>query len=172
MDENKRVRELRKLKKMTQEEFGLKLGVTKVAISNIESGNRSVTDQMRRSICREFNVREEWLRTGEGPMYIERSRDEILETELREFLAEAKYDSFRERLIHILLSLPSDEWEKLENYARQLMAEAEDTKAEADQMDMESKADAQRIAEQIIRDKKAEADLSVSSGESGKSATA
>ncbi|MCI8409286.1 MAG: helix-turn-helix transcriptional regulator [Lachnospiraceae bacterium] len=78
---NERVRELRKSLGLTLEKFGERLGVTKVAISNIEKANRNVTEQMFKSICREFNVNEKWLRTGEGSMYIESdtfSLDEFL----------------------------------------------------------------------------------------------
>ncbi len=69
MTENERVKKVRTELGMTMEKFGERLGVTKVAISNIEKGHRSVTDQMRKAICREFDVREEWLRTGEGEMF-------------------------------------------------------------------------------------------------------
>lgn len=63
---NDRVKKIRKHFNLTMEKFGERLGVTRTAISNIESGNRGVTDQMTRSICREFGVNEIWLRTGEG----------------------------------------------------------------------------------------------------------
>ena len=66
---NKRFKEIRKSLKLTQESFGSKLGVTRTAICNIEKGERNVTDQMFKSICREFNINEEWLRTGEGEMF-------------------------------------------------------------------------------------------------------
>ena len=51
------------------EKFGGRLGVGRTAISNIENNNRNLTDQMAISICREFNVSEAWLRTGEGEMF-------------------------------------------------------------------------------------------------------
>ena len=70
MTENDRVKEIRKAKTFTQEEFGKALGISRAAIANIESGNRSVTEQTRRSICREFGVNETWLRTGEGEMFL------------------------------------------------------------------------------------------------------
>ena len=63
---NERVKQLRKCLGLTMEKFGDRLGVTRTAISNIEAGNRGVTEQMLRSICREFKVNEVWLRTGEG----------------------------------------------------------------------------------------------------------
>lgn len=68
MTENERVREVRKFLNLTLEIFGNHLGVGKTAISNIERGQRNVTDQMRRSICREFNVNYDWLKSGEGEM--------------------------------------------------------------------------------------------------------
>lgn len=67
---NERIKQLRKELGLTLEKFGEKIGVGKTAISKIENGDRSVTDQMFKSICREFNVREEWLRTGEEPKFV------------------------------------------------------------------------------------------------------
>lgn len=66
---NERIRKLRKVLGLTLEKFGDHVGVTKVAISNLEKGNRSVTDQMFKSICREFNVNPDWLRNGQGEMF-------------------------------------------------------------------------------------------------------
>lgn len=66
---NERIKELRKALGLTLEKFGERLGVSRAALSNIENGNRSVTDQMFKSVCREFSVNEEWLRTGEGDMF-------------------------------------------------------------------------------------------------------
>jgi transcriptional regulator with XRE-family HTH domain len=67
---NTRIKQLRKTLNLTMEEFGKRLGVTRTAISNIESGNRNVTEQMFKSVCREFKVTEDWLRTGEGEMFV------------------------------------------------------------------------------------------------------
>lgn len=118
MTENERVKQLRKARGLTLEKFGERLGVTKVAISLIENGKNSVTDQMRRSICREFGVREEWLRDGTEPM--ETTRSDALEADIRKFLT-AGSDSFRERLISLLLRLEPEQWETLEQYARELV---------------------------------------------------
>lgn len=77
-----RIYKLRKEFGLTLDKFGDRLGVTKTAISRLEKGDRNVTDQMVRSICREFNVREEWLRDGVGPMF-EGDEPEPLEALLR-----------------------------------------------------------------------------------------
>ena len=71
MTQGERIKAIRKHFKLTMEKFGNKLGVTKVAISNIEKGNRNLTEQMSKSICREFNVNENWLKNGEGEMFVQ-----------------------------------------------------------------------------------------------------
>mgnify|MGYP004692981049 CR=1 FL=1 len=66
---NERIKELRKALGLTMEKFGVHLGVKKNSVSQWESGVNNLTDQMFKSICREFNVNEEWLRSGEGEMF-------------------------------------------------------------------------------------------------------
>lgn len=66
---NKRIRELRKTLGLTLEKFGSRLGVGKTAINKLENGENNVTDQMFKSICREFSVNEDWLRDGVGEMF-------------------------------------------------------------------------------------------------------
>lgn len=76
---------------MTQEKFGEKIGMKKNSISQIESGKNSLTEQMFKSICREFNVNPEWLREGTGDMFIEPAIDtaylvsELLENDNDQF---------------------------------------------------------------------------------------
>lgn len=68
-----RIKKLRIALKMSQDDIGKKLGVTRAAISRLENGERNVTEQMVLAICREFNVNEKWLRTGEGEMFEKRN---------------------------------------------------------------------------------------------------
>lgn len=77
MTENERVKQVRKSLGLTLEEFAEPLGVGKTAISKIENGLSNVTQQMELSICREYNINETWLRTGEGEMKAEPPEDEI-----------------------------------------------------------------------------------------------
>lgn len=73
---NERVKELRKFLGLTLEKFGERVGVTKVSISKIENAKSNITDQMFKSICREFGVSENWLRTGEGEMFVPITADD------------------------------------------------------------------------------------------------
>lgn len=75
---NERIKELRTMLGLSTEKFGARVGVTRSAISRIENGVVNVTEQMQKSICREFNVSEEWLRTGTGEMFNDLSQDEEL----------------------------------------------------------------------------------------------
>lgn len=73
---NKRLRDIRSSLGLTLKEFGKRLGVSDAAISRLEKGERNLTDQMILSICREYNISEKWLRTGEGKMKIEDCHEE------------------------------------------------------------------------------------------------
>lgn len=66
---NERVKQLRKALGLSGEKFGAKLGLTRMAISNIENGRYNLTESNILSICREFNVNEDWLRNGNGEMF-------------------------------------------------------------------------------------------------------
>ena len=68
LTENERIREIRKYLNLTLEKFGERVGVTRASMSNVENGNRNVTEQMRKAVCREFNINENWLRNGIEPM--------------------------------------------------------------------------------------------------------
>lgn len=66
---NDRIKILRKELGLTLDKFGERLGVKKSTLSNIENNRYGVTDQMIKSICREYNVDYIWLTTGEGDMF-------------------------------------------------------------------------------------------------------
>ena len=116
MTQGERVREIRKAKGLTLDKFGDKVGVTKQTVSRIENGINNLTDQMFLSICREFAVNEQWLRTGEGEMFIEQTRDEEIEQFIGDLLRDEE-DNFKKRLVSVLAALDEDEWETLEKIA-------------------------------------------------------
>ena len=72
-----RVRCARKTIGLTLEEFGKRIGLKKNSVSQIENGHNELTDANAVSICREFNVREEWLRYGTGDMFEPTASDEL-----------------------------------------------------------------------------------------------
>ena len=116
---NERIKELRKTLGLTLDKFGDRIGVGKTAISKIENGDRSVTDQMFKSICREFNVREEWLRSGNGEMFVQMSRDEEIASFVNS-IQQGCTDSFKKRFIKVLASLDESDWKFIEEKAIEL----------------------------------------------------
>ena len=64
-----RLKELRKILGLNQEDFGSKIGLTRSAICNYENGSRTLMEQTIVSICREFHVNRAWLVEGIGDMF-------------------------------------------------------------------------------------------------------
>ena len=105
MTQGERIREVRNTLGLTLEKFGDRLGVTKVAISNLEKGNRNLTEQMTKAICREFNVDYMWLTTGDGEMFID-TDDDFIERIDRIMAGE---DEARKNLFKFMLELSDDD---------------------------------------------------------------
>ena len=104
MTQGERVKELRKTLSLTLEKFGQRIGVGKSTVSDLENGRRSFSEQMTKSICREFSVDYMWLTTGEGEMFID-SDDDFIERIDRIMAGE---DEARKNLFKFMLEL-SDE---------------------------------------------------------------
>lgn len=118
MDE--RIKELRQKLGMTQQTFGDHLGIKRNTVAQYEIGRNPPTDTVITLICREFDVSEEWLRNGTGPMFVEKTRDE----ELAEFFGHVlARDDFKQRLLAALSRLDESEWSMLEQVAKKLLDE-------------------------------------------------
>lgn len=118
---NERIAHTRKTNGLTQEAFGARIGgLSRNYVWMLEKGERVPSDRTIADICREFDVNEEWLRTGQGPMFVEKSRDE----ELAEFFGKVlARDDFKQRLLAALSRLDESEWAMLEQVARKLLDE-------------------------------------------------
>ncbi len=117
---NERIKQLRKKLGLTLEKFGERVGVGKAALSRIENGSNGVTEQMFKSICREFNVDEEWLRTGAGGPDVQFKKQETFNPndEISSFfysIQQENSNSFKKKLIKMLSSLDEAGWNTLEN---------------------------------------------------------
>lgn len=92
MEIYERIRILRKNHlKLSQEEFGKRLGVTRSVIKNIELNVLARPDQKEpiyKLICREFGVNELWLRTGEGELFADFSEEEEIGSYLTDLIDE------------------------------------------------------------------------------------
>jgi transcriptional regulator with XRE-family HTH domain len=77
MSEGKRIKELRKKLNLKQPAFAAKIYRVKSTISQIENDKSEITPSLRQTICHTFNVREDWLLTGEGDMFNYKTYEQI-----------------------------------------------------------------------------------------------
>lgn len=116
---NERIKELRKALGLTQQKFADRLGIKQNTVAQYEIGRNEPIDTVINLIVREFNVNEVWLRTGEGEMFIQVSRDE----QITDFVADIlknEDDSFKRRFVAMLSQLSESDWEVLEKMALSL----------------------------------------------------
>lgn len=126
---NDRIKKVRTALGLSQQEFADRIGIKRGAVANYEVGRNEPIDAVISLICREFNVSERWLRTGEGEMFVQISRDK----EVMRFVGEVmrgEEDNFRRRFLLALARLPEERWADIEDFARQITAE--NTKEEQD----------------------------------------
>lgn len=85
---NSRIKELRKILNITQQEFANKIGLKRNTIATYEMGKASPSDRTILDICDKYNVREKWLRTGEGEMFAARPPEDEVGYYVEELLEE------------------------------------------------------------------------------------
>lgn len=116
-----RILEVRKDYKLNQDQFAERLKLTKNFVSLIETGNRVPSDRTIADICREFNVNEEWLRTGKGEKLVPLPTEESL---MNLFADVSNEDAtFKKALLSVMSRMSPDEWKMLEAKAVELLAE-------------------------------------------------
>jgi transcriptional regulator with XRE-family HTH domain len=99
-----RLKQLRKTLNLTQQEFAERIGVNRSTIAGYETGVKYPIDAICTSICREYNVNEKWLKTGEGEMFNQSLNDEF------EALCERRNFNPQERkLMKSFMNLPKEE---------------------------------------------------------------
>lgn len=74
---NERIKKLRKALNITQQEFADRIGVKRNTVGQYEIGRNEPTATVMSLICREFNVNEEWLRSGSGEMFVPEPSDAL-----------------------------------------------------------------------------------------------
>ena len=101
---NNRIREVRKHNKLTQSEFANRLNVSQNYIYMIEKGDRQPSDRTISDICREFNVNEEYLQTGEGKMFKELPEEDEVADIVSGLLEDGRNNPFYEIILEIILT--------------------------------------------------------------------
>ena len=110
---NERLKKLRKTLDLTQQEFANKIGIARGNIGAYEVGKNAPSDAVISLICKQFNVDENWLRTGEGEMFIKQTRDEQIASFIGTIQSNED-DSFKKRFVSMISALDDSDWDVLE----------------------------------------------------------
>ena len=119
---HERLKKLRKALELTQQEFADKIGIKRNSFANYETGRNTPLDAIVVSICREFNVNEEWLRNGTGNMFLPKNREDEISEIVRNLLSDEN-NTFKSRFIIMLANLSVSDWERLEKETRKLLSD-------------------------------------------------
>ena len=117
---NERIKEIRKLYKLTQTDFASKLGLSQNFITQLETGSKKPSDRTISDICRIFSINEEWLRSGNGKMKLDLTKNQEIAQFLNDVMAEDDED-FKKNFVDVLARLDEKQWESLASIARKLV---------------------------------------------------
>lgn len=120
---NERIKEVRKSLGLTQQEFADRIGVKRNTVATYEGGRNIPIDSVVSLICKEFNVNEEWLRTGEGEMFQDLSQGELAARVVGEALADD--NKFIQSVFISLGKLTPTEWKVVEKFITSVEKEME-----------------------------------------------
>lgn len=122
---NERMKQLRKTLGLTQQDFADRLGIKRGAIANYEIGRNEPIDAVVSLICREFDINEDWLRTGEGEMFLTLDRDDQIARWAGTVLRD-EGDTFKKRFVAALSQLEERDWVALEQFLLNIKKDPED----------------------------------------------
>lgn len=112
-----RIKELRKILAITQQEFADRIDISRNFVAQIEMGNKIPSERTVKDICREFKVNFDWLKDGTGEMFQDDDSD-----------AQAIVDSimtgdneFAKKVLVKFAKLSEEHWRQLENIVETLM---------------------------------------------------
>lgn len=131
MTQGERVREIRKALGLTLDKFGDKIGLKKSGLSLIENGRNDLTEVNMKSICREFNVNESWLRDGSGEMFVSSTPYEKAYNRFGYIMENASPSkrAVLTTLLELVYAVPDDVWA---NIMKQYELAMKDIKKEED----------------------------------------
>lgn len=121
---NVRFKELRKVCKKNQIDFGKVLGISSSGVADIESGRRKVTEKhlLMLSNWEEYNVNIDWLRTGDGEMFLPTETDTLEAIRQEYHLTEPQF-----KFVSNFLRLPENEKEIIFNFLSSVFADDGET---------------------------------------------
>lgn len=127
---NERLKKLRKVLDLTQQEFADKIGIARGNIGSYEVGKSAISNAVISLICKtdfpKGRVNENWLRTGEGEMFLEIGRDEEITAWAAKITRSDYSNKFVPEFVHLLTQLNEKDWERIEWFMKGLIDKNED----------------------------------------------
>ena len=123
---NERIKKILEELGLKKVEFAERLHISRPYASELCSGAKSPSDRTISDICREFGVREAWLRTGEGEMFVQDTQSEQVAAFLAD-LTKDDSDTFKKRFVEMLAGLSPADWGLLERMAEKLTQKKEES---------------------------------------------
>jgi len=129
MDEiNERIKTVVSKSGLTKTAFAERLNITQAYVSALCLGKKTPSDRTIIDICREFNVNETWLRTGEGEMFVQQDREGEIMLMVQKLLS-GKSSDFKARFISVLTGLKEEQWLVLEEKMNEIIGSRTDSPA-------------------------------------------
>lgn len=113
-----RIKTLRTQLGLNQTDFGASIGLAQTSVAAYEVGRRMPLEAVILNICRQYNVSEKWLRTGEGAMQAPQGRQEEIAAFVGKTLTAP--DNIRFKVLSILSRMTADDWDRLAELAEEL----------------------------------------------------
>lgn len=123
---NERIKKIIEELGLKKVDFANRLHISQPFASELCSGAKAPSDRTIGDICREFGVREAWLRTGEGEMFVQDTQSEQVAAFLAD-LTKDDSDTFKKRFVEMLADLSPGDWELLERMAEKLTQKKEES---------------------------------------------
>lgn len=117
MEIYERIKELRKLLELTQEEFAEKINISRSNLGNIETNRVAITERIITDICNTYGASEIWLKTGEGRPLIE--KDKYLFAQIKRLF---DLDNVDMDIIDAYVNLPVEYRELFRDYIKLMVA--------------------------------------------------
>lgn len=121
---NKRLIQLRKACHKNQADFGKAIGLARSGVAAIEAGQRSVTEKHLTMLSNwdEYNVNIDWLRTGNGDMFLPVETDTLEKIRQEYHLTDRQF-----KFVSTFLCMPEREKDLVFNFLSSVFSDGSET---------------------------------------------
>lgn len=115
--DSERIKVIRQSLGLTQDEFASRIGISRSALSLLESGKNNPSERTVMLICREFGVNLDYLLHGTGPMFAPKEATAL--DRIDQLLTGG--NEFVKAVFVELADLSDEEWQVLHDFVQRVM---------------------------------------------------